>query len=290
MKNNIFSGSAVALVTPFDKNDNVDYKRLADLIEFHIASNTSAVVVCGTTGESPTLSHKEKIKITEESVKIAAGRIPIISGTGSNNFLSAKSLSIEAQKCGADALLIITPYYNKTSQTGIIKYFYGIADAVEIPIIMYDVPSRTGMEIKLETYKELSEHPNIAAVKDAKGDLDKIIGIKQICGDKIDIYSGCDDLILPYMSCGAKGVISVTANIYPNEIAELCGYCENNDYMKALDLQKKLYNINKALFSSVNPIPIKSAMRLIGKDCGKCRMPLYDLNEKETEQLNTALL
>ncbi len=290
MKRNIFSGSAVALVTPFDKNDNVDYKMLAELIEYHIASGTSAIVVCGTTGESPTLSPKEKIKITEESVKIAAGRIPIISGTGSNNFYNAKVLSIEAQNCGADALLVITPYYNKTTQTGLIHYFYGIADAVDIPIIMYDVPSRTGMEIKLESYEELSKHPNICGVKDAKGDLDKIIGIKEICDDTINIYCGCDDLILPYISCGAKGVISVTANIYPKEIDALCGYCENNDYANALDLQKKLYKINKALFSSVNPIPIKTAMKLIGKDCGKCRMPLYDLNEKETEQLKTALL
>ena len=290
MKNLIFNNSAVALVTPFDKNDNVDYEMLGELIEFHIASGTSAIVVCGTTGESPSLSHDEKIQITKESVKIAAGRIPIIAGTGSNNFLSAKTLSVEAQNCGADALLVITPYYNKTSQKGLIRYFYDIADAVDIPIIMYDVPSRTGMEIKLESYKELSRHPNIAAVKDAKGDLDKIIGIKRICGDDMQIYSGCDELIVPYMSCGANGVISVCANIYPEYIAKLCNYCEINDYGSAWELQKKLYDVNKALFSSVNPIPVKSAMKLIGKDCGKCRMPLYDLDDNETEQLKNALI
>lgn len=277
------------MVTPFDKNDNIDLPKLKELIEFQINSETDAIVVCGTTGESPTLSLDEKLTIINESVKIAAGRIPIIAGTGSNNYYTAQKTSVEAQKCGANAILVITPYYNKTSQTGLINYFYGIADAVDIPIIMYDVPSRTGMEIKLESYKVLSQHPNIAAVKDAKGDLGKIIGIKQICGDKIDIYSGCDDLILPYMACGAKGVISVTANIFPKEIKSLCKYCENNEYASALEMQSRLYPVNKALFSNVNPIPIKAAMRLMGKDCGKCRMPLCDLSKSEEEKLKEAL-
>lgn len=270
MRKPIFTGCGVALVTPFNKSGDIDYDELKRLIEAHIQCRTSAVIICGTTGESPALSKSEKEKLITKAIEFAAGRIPVIAGTGSNNFLSAISLSKYAANAGADGLLVITPYYNKTTESGIIEYYSAISDAVDIPIIMYDVPSRTGIEIPVSAYRELSKIKNIVGVKDAKGDLAKIIDIKRICGDNFYIYSGCDELTLPYLSCGASGVISVAANIMPKLMNKVC-------QDKALEDQIIISEISKALFCEVNPMPIKAIMDLLGYNTGKCRAPLTEM-------------
>ena len=236
MANHIFTGSGVALITPMHSDGSVNYEALADLLEFHVANKTDAIIACGTTGEAATLSEKEHCEVLSFTAEKINGRIPVIAGTGSNDTAFAVMLSKAAQKYGVDALLTVTPYYNKTSQAGLVKHFNVIADAVDIPIILYNVPSRTGCNIKPKTYEELCKHPNIVAAKEASGDISQVALIRSLCGDKLDIYSGNDDQTVPFMSLGALGVISVFANICPEEMHNICQLCLDNDFAEAQKL------------------------------------------------------
>ena len=278
MANHIFTGSGVALITPMNSDGSVNYEALADLLEFHVANKTDAIIACGTTGEAATLSEKEHCRVLEFTAEKINGRIPVIAGTGSNDTAFAVMLSKEAQKTGADALLTVTPYYNKTSQAGLIKHFNVIADAVDLPIILYNVPSRTGCNIQPKTYAELCKHPNIAAAKEASGDISQVALIRSLCGDKLDIYSGNDDQTVPFMSLGALGVISVFANICPLEMHEICRLCLDNDFVAAQKMHFHYIELMNIMFSDVNPIPIKTAMNLFGFDAGECRLPLVPMS------------
>lgn len=280
MKPTLFKGSGVALITPYDKDNRINLQKIKELIELHIKAGTKAIILCGTTGESPALTFDEKIKIFEESVKVSSGRVPIIAGTGSNNTASAVKLSIEAQKCGVNGLLCVTPYYNKTSQKGLLGHFFEIADNVDIPIILYNVPSRTGMDINIETYKKLSEHQNIIAVKEACGNIEKILEIRNSCNDDLSIYSGNDEILVPSLSAGCIGIISVAANIIPSTINSICETYKDGKAKICTEEQLYWFELFKSMFCEVNPIPIKEAMNYLGYNVGNCRKPLCNM-EKE---------
>lgn len=289
MKNTIFTGAGVAIITPMNKDGSVNYDALSDIIEDQIANHTDAIITCGTTGESACLTdkeHKEVIKFTVERVN---HRIPVIAGTGSNHTDYAVMLSKEAENLGADAILVVTPYYNKTSQRGLIVHYTTIADSVNVPIILYNVPSRTGVNISVDTLKTLSKHKNIAAVKEASGNISQIASIMAACGDDLDVYSGNDDQIVPIMSLGGKGVISVLSNVAPKLTHDICEYCLNGDYKKASELQLKYLDLCHALFCDVNPIPVKEAMNILGFNAGECRLPLYKMEDEKIEKLKKAL-
>lgn len=278
MKTPIFTGSGVAIVTPMNTDGSVNYSSFDELIEFQIANGTDAIVACGTTGESATLSEKEHCEVLEHVSKRVNGRVPVIAGAGSNDTATAIALSKAAQSYGADAILSVTPYYNKTSQAGLIRHFMTIADSVDIPVILYNVPSRTGCNIKPETYAELSKHQNIVATKEANGDISSVSKTLSLCGDNLSVYSGNDDQTVPFMSLGALGVISVFANICPREMHDITGYCLANNFVEASKLNFKYIELMDMLFSDVNPIPIKTAMNLFGLDCGECRLPLVPMS------------
>jgi len=289
MKKTIFTGAAVALVTPFLEDGTVNYKKLAELIEFQIANGTDAIVACGTTGEASTLTdeeHKEVIRFTVEKV---AGRIPVIAGTGSNDTAYSLELSQYAKEVGADAHLQVTPYYNKTTQKGLIKHFEYVADRVDLPMILYNVPGRTGMNILPETYGELCKHPNIVAAKEANGDVAALVKTMDICGDELDIYSGDDGLIVPMMSLGAKGVISVLSNIKPKETHEICQLFMDGKIAESAKMQKAYNNLINALFIETNPIPVKTALNVMGFEVGECRLPLCEMGEANLEKLKKYL-
>ncbi len=288
MKNTIFTGAGVAIVTPF-ANGTINYEKLAELIEFQIANKTDAIIICGTTGETSTLTdaeHKEAIRWTVQQVN---KRVPVIAGTGSNHTEYSLELSKFAKDVGADALLLVTPYYNKTSQTGLIKHFTYIADKVDLPIILYNVPSRTGMTIKPNTYLELSKHKNIVAAKEASGDISAIIETVALCRDNLDIYSGNDDQIVPMLSLGGKGVISVLSNILPLKTHNICSLFFEGKIKESLDLQLKLLEFTNTLFIEVNPIPVKTALNLLGYDVGELRMPLCEMSSNNLEILKTSM-
>ena len=290
MKKRVFTGCATALVTPFNDDCSVNYPRLRQLVDEQIKGGVDALVICGTTGESATLDNDEHIRVLEEAVLAADKRVPIIAGTGSNDTMYAAQLSQHAEALGVDALLMVTPYYNKTSQTGrIIHYFY-IVDRVKTPSILYDVPSRTGTAIKPETYKELSKHENIVAVKEANGDISSIAKTRSLCGDDLDVYSGNDDEIVPIMSLGGIGVISVLSNILPRETHNICEEFFKGNVEKACELQLKYVSLVNALFSDVNPIPVKEAMNMMGLGMGPLRMPLAPMNEAAKENLRKELI
>lgn len=284
MKKTIFTGSATALVTPIN-DKGVDFDSLKNLVEFQIENSTDALVICGTTGEAPTLEDGEHLDAIECAVSCAKGRIPVIAGTGSNNTDHAIMMNKEAQKRGADALLWVTPYYNKTTQRGLIKHYEALAASTDLPAILYNVPSRTGVDIKPESVEHLSKIENIVAIKEATGDVARAADIISRCGDRIDVYSGNDDIIVPLMSIGAKGVISVLSNIAPKETHDMCELCLEGDFKKAGDMQIKYFNLVKALFCEVNPIPVKTALNLMGKNAGKLRLPLYEMEDKNLEFL-----
>ena len=284
MKKTIFTGSATALVTPIN-DKGVDFDSLKNLVEFQIENSTDALVICGTTGEAPTLEDGEHLDAIECAVSCAKGRIPVIAGTGSNNTDHAIMMNKEAQKRGADGLLWVTPYYNKTTQRGLIKHYEALAASTDLPAILYNVPSRTGVDIKPEAVEHLSKIENIVAIKEATGDVARSADIISRCGDRIDVYSGNDDIIVPLMSIGAKGVISVLSNIAPKETHDMCELCLEGDFKKAGDMQIKYFNLVKALFCEVNPIPVKTALNLMGKNAGKLRLPLYEMEEKNLEFL-----
>ena len=285
----IFTGSAVAIVTPFNEQ-GVDFNKLKELIEWHIESRTDAIVICGTTGEASTMSEQERKETIKFTVDVVNKRIPVIAGTGSNNTKAAIDMSRWAESIGVDALLVITPYYNKTTQQGCIAHFKAIATAVSLPIIIYNVPSRTGLNIAPATLYELSKLDNIAAVKEASGNISQIAEIAHLCGDRLDIYSGNDDQILPIMALGAKGVISVLANVVPKETHELCRAFLDGDLSKALKLQLDMLPLINALFIETNPIPVKEAMNLMGMNVGFLRLPLVNMASKNLDVLKKELL
>lgn len=285
MKKSIFRGSGVALVTPMNDEGLINYNMLGELIEFHIQNKTDAIISCGTTGESATLTQEEHREIIKYTVDHVRGRVPVIAGTGSNNTRHSIDMSKEAEALGADGLLVVTPYYNKTSQSGLVKHYYAIADSVNIPIIVYNVPSRTGCNIKPETYLELSKHPNIRAAKEASGDISAVAKIISLCKGELDIYSGNDDQIVPVLSLGGIGVISVFANICPDISHEIVNAYLRGDTLESAEKQLKYLKLINALFSDVNPIPVKAAMDIMGFPCGKCRLPLDTMDDKSFEKL-----
>ena len=286
-KQTIFTGAGVAIVTPMNPDGSVNYERYRELVEWQIQNGTDALISCGTTGESSTLDHEEHIEVMRAAVEQAAGRVPVISGTGSNDTRYCIELSLEAQRLGADALLLVSPYYNKTSQRGLIAHYTAIADAVELPIILYNVPSRTGVDIKPETIARLAAHPRIVAVKEANGNISAAAQVAALCD--IDIYSGNDDQIVPLLSLGSKGVISVLSNILPQQTHDICAKWFAGDVAGSRALQLELLELANALFSDVNPIPVKEAMNLMGMQVGDCRLPLLGMDEAGRGKLAAVL-
>lgn len=285
----IFQGSAVAIVTPFNEN-GVNFEKLKTLLEWHIKEGTDAIVICGTTGEATTLTEKETKDTIKFTVDVINKRIPVIAGTGSNNTVSAISMSKYAESVGVSGLLVITPYYNKTTQNGLIKHFKAINDEVKTPIILYNVPSRTGINIAPTTLVKLSELNNVVAIKEASGNISQIVQMKALCRDSIDIYSGNDDQIVSIMSLGGKGVISVLANIMPRKVHEMAEKCLNNNFKEALDIQLDTLSLANTLFVETSPIPIKTAMNLIGLEVGPLRLPLCEMESNNEEILKAALI
>ncbi len=289
MKNTIFTGAGVAIVTPMNADGSINYEQLASYIEFQISNGTDAIISCGTTGESSTMTDEEHIEVMRFTIEKVNHRIPVICGTGSNDTAYAVNLSKTAEALGADGLLLVTPYYNKTSQRGLVKHFKAIADAVKIPCIVYNVPSRTGVNISLDTYKELAEVENIVATKEASGNISAVAKIIAECGDKLDVYSGNDDQIVPIMSLGGKGVISVLSNVLPKETHMITEYCLKNDFVSASKLQIEYLDLINKLFIDVNPIPVKEALNILGMNAGECRMPLCSMTDANVETLRNSM-
>lgn len=285
MKKTVFTGAGVAIVTPMNADFSIHYEKLGELIDWQIENGTDAIIICGTTGESTTMSDDEHVECIRFAVKKTAGRIPLIAGCGSNDTSYAVWLSREAEAAGADALLHVTPYYNKTSQRGLVRHFTAVADATGLPVILYNVPSRTGLDIQPETYKTLSQHPNIVATKEANGNISAVIKTVSLCGDDLAIYSGNDDQIIPLMALGGKGVISVLSNIMPRRVHEICRLFLEGKTAEAARLQTDLIPLIDALFSDVNPIPVKEALNLMGKNTGPCRMPLIEMTDSARDVL-----
>ncbi|MGN1319847.1 MAG: 4-hydroxy-tetrahydrodipicolinate synthase [Acutalibacteraceae bacterium] len=290
MKKRIFTGAATALVTPMNDDGSVNFGRLKTLVEEQINGGIDALVICGTTGEKSTLRYDEHLKVIEEAANACNHRVPIIAGTGSNDTVYSVELCNDAESVGADAFLMVTPYYNKTSQAGLVAHYNYIADRVNKPIILYNVPSRTGVNIKPLTYKEISKHPNIVATKEASGDLSAIAQIKYLCGDDLDIYSGNDDQTVPILSLGGIGIISVLSNIAPRVMHDICDLYLNGKTNEATKLQLKYIGLMNAMFCDVNPIPVKEAMNMLNMNAGPCRMPLCPMSKENKEFLKSKLI
>ena len=289
MKKRVFTGAATALITPMNRDGSVNLARLETLVEEQITGGIDALLICGTTGEKSTLNYEEHVKVIETAAKANAGRVPLIAGTGSNDTVYSVGLCADAEKMGADAFLMVTPYYNKTSQRGLVAHYNYIADRVNKPIILYNVPSRTGVAIQPETYKELSRHPNIVATKEANGDISSVVKTRYLCGGDLDIYTGNDDQIVPTLSLGGIGVISVLSNILPGEVHKICAEYLAGNTEKAAEMQIKYSGLISALFSDVNPVPVKAAMDIMGLEAGPCRLPLYNMSESALETLKAKL-
>lgn len=289
MKKTVFTGSGVAIATPMHEDGSVNFECLDALIDFHLENKTDSIISCGTTGESATLSHEEHCKVLEHTIRRVNKRIPVIAGVGSNDTAYSLELAKEAAAYGADALLSVTPYYNKASQAGLVKHFTYVADRVDLPMILYNVPSRTGCSIQPETYLELSKHPNIVATKEANGNISAIAKTIALCGDDLDIYSGNDDQVLPILALGGKGVISVFANICPAETHDICEKFFQGDLAGSRELFLKYLPLMEDLFMDVNPIPVKEAMNMMGMECGPCRLPLCEMSPAAKEKLAAAL-
>lgn len=289
MKKTVFKGSGVAVITPFIGGDAIDYPALERILNYQVENGTDAVIICGTTGESSTLTDAEHRNAISFAVKTVAGRIPVIAGTGSNDTAYFLDLSRYAAEAGADALLAVTPYYNKCSQAGLVKHFECVADRVDLPMILYNVPSRTGVNIMPETCAELAKHPNIVAIKEASGNISQIMRTAYLCGDELQIYSGNDDQIVPILALGGIGVISVLANCLPRETHDICRYWFEGKQSESLALQLKYHPLIEALFCDVNPIPVKEAMKLLGWCDGSLRMPLTNISGKNEERLHIEL-
>lgn len=289
MKKPVFTGAAVAIITPMHADGSVNYDELGRIIEDQIANHTDAIVICGTTGESPALDHEEHTQCIRYTVQKVAGRVPVIAGTGSNDTRYAIQLSQQAQEDGADALLLVTPYYNKTSQAGLIAHYTAIANAVDLPCILYNVPSRTGCNLQPATLAELAKLPNINAVKEASGNISQVAEIAELCGGELNIYSGNDDQIVPLLALGGKGVISVLSNVAPQYTHDLCAKWLAGDTAGSLEMQLKALPLCKALFADVNPIPVKWAMNRLGWQAGACRLPLVEPSAAVQARLETAM-
>lgn len=288
MKQPVFSGSGVAIITPFT-NDGIDYPALARLLDFQLENGTDAIIVCGTTGEAAAMSYEERVRAIEAVVRHVDGRIPVIAGTGSNNTENAITLSRDASSAGVDALLVVTPFYNKATPKGLIRHYTAIADAVEKPVILYHVPSRTGVKCTAEIYAALAEHPNIVGVKEAGGDLALVQKTRELCPKDFYIWSGNDDETAPIMLFGGKGVISVAANVMPKAMHRLTDACLNGDFVAAGQMQLKLRKLCKALFWEVNPIPVKTAMSMMGFCQERFRLPMCEMEEENRARLRTVL-
>lgn len=281
----LFKGSGVAIVTPFTKDNEVDFDKLSELLEYHVENKTDAIIICGTTGEAVTLNDKEHKETMKHAIDVIDGRIPVIAGTGSNSTDHAIELSQSAEEFGADALLVVTPYYNRATDRGLIKHFTKIADNVSIPIILYNVPGRTGVNMNAKVVAELSKHKNIQGVKEASGDLGLAGEIIRLCPDDFYVYSGNDDVIVPMLSLGGSGVISVVANILPKETHEMVKSYLDGDIEKARDLQLNMKGLIDSLFTEPNPIPVKTAMNLLGMEVGDLRLPLCEMEDDTLENL-----
>ena len=292
MKKVIFTGSGVAIVTPMKPDGQVDFEELGRMIEFQIENGTDSIVICGTTGESATLKDGEHLECIRCAVETTAGRVPVIAGTGSNDTTHAVEMSREAAALGADAVLLVTPYYNKTSQAGLVKHFNTIVDAAGLPAILYNVPSRTGINIQPETALELSKNPLICGIKEASGNISQIAQMAALCGDELPLYSGNDDQVVPLLSLGGKGVISVVANIDPARMHRMCQLWFEGKTAESARLQLESMGLCKAMFCDVNPIPVKAAMNMMGWNAGPCRLPLAPLSQEHeafvTAQLHSA--
>ena len=286
----IFEGAGVALVTPFTESGEVNYEKLEALLEEQIAGGTDAIIACGTTGESATMSYEEHLDVIRFTCKVVNKRIPVIAGTGSNCTREAIHLSKEAEKAGADGLLLVTPYYNKATQNGLIAHYTAIAESVNIPCLLYHVPTRTGLTMKPETIVKLCrEVPNIVGVKEASGNFSAISEIMHLANGCVDLYSGNDDQIVPLLALGGKGVISVVSNVAPELVHNCCQAFFDGDTAKARDLQLEMLPLSDALFCEVNPIPIKYAMNLLGWEAGECRLPLVEPSEAHQAQIENTL-
>lgn len=287
-KTPIFKGSCTAIVTPFG-DSGIDYERMAQLIDFQYDNGTAALVVCGTTGENATMTRYEHEALIEFTCRHNDGRMKIIAGVGSNDTAKALGFAQCALRCGADGILMVTPYYNKATQRGLIEHFTYVADRVDVPMIVYNVPSRTGIGITLDTYIELSKHPNINGVKEASGDFSLFAATRAACGNDLFIWSGNDDNTVPMMALGALGVISVASNVVPAAVAKLCELCLDGNFPQAQQLYFKYAKLFSNLFIETNPIPVKSAMKLIGLDCGKLRLPLTELSPASLSTLTETM-
>lgn len=282
----IFTGAGVAIITPFHADGSINYEKLEELVDFHCNNGTDSIVICGTTGESATMTEEEHVECIKRTVEFTKGRIPVIAGTGSNCTQTAIELSVEAEKVGADGLLLVTPYYNKATQAGLIQHYTMVANAVKLPILMYSVASRTGVNIEPETVAALVNNvENIVGIKEASGNISQIAKMMNLTDGKMDLYSGNDDQIVPLMSLGGLGVISVLSNVAPQYTHDICEKYLSGDVKESRDLQLKALPLIGQLFSEVNPIPVKKAMNLMGMEVGPLRMPLTELTEGNTDKL-----
>ena len=282
----IFTGAGVALITPMNEDGSVNYEKLRELLEFHVANKTDAIIICGTTGEASTLSDEEHLECIRFACEVINKRIPVIAGTGSNCTQSAIELSKEAEKSGVDGLLLVTPYYNKATQNGLKAHYKAIAKEVNVPIILYNVPSRTGTRLAPQTVVDLChEVPNIVGVKDATGDISEVAELMSLAKGTVDVYSGNDDQIVPILSLGGKGVISVLSNILPKETHDMVASYLEGDVAKSCEMQLKYFDLVKALFCEVNPIPVKKALNLMGMEVGSLRLPLTEMEDANAKRL-----
>lgn len=286
----IFKGAGVAIVTPMNEDGSVNYEKFGELIEFQIANGTDAIIVCGTTGESSTLTHEEHLDTIKYCVDKVAKRIPVVAGTGSNCTETAVYLSQEAEKYGVDGILLVSPYYNKATQKGLYRHFKTVADSVKVPAILYNVPSRTGCNILPETVVKLCKDvENIVGVKEASGNISQIAMTAALCGDELPLYSGNDDQVVPILALGGKGVISVVSNVAPEPMHRMCQLWFEGKTKESLDLQLQLMGLCKAMFCEVNPIPVKAALGMMGLPAGPCRLPLVPLSDDHAEQVRREL-
>ena len=288
MAKRVFQGSLVALVTPF-RDGKVDEATLKELVEFQIKNGTDAIVPCGTTGESPTLDHDEHNRVVDIVITAVNKRIPVVAGTGSNSTAEAISLTRHAKQAGADGALIVLPYYNKPTQKGLTEHCRAIADAVDLPLILYNIPGRTGVNMLPETVAQLADHPNIIRMKEATGNLEQMTQDIVLCGDKLSFLSGDDTLTLPLMAVGGRGIISVVANIVPRDVADMTHAFLNGDWKRARELHLKLFPLSQAMFIETNPIPVKTALAMMGKIREEFRLPLCPMTEANRKKLETAL-
>jgi len=285
MKDIIFKGCATAIVTPFDENDNINFDEFKRLVDFQIDNKIDGIVICGTTGEASTLSKEEKEELIKYCVKVVNKRVPVVAGVGCNNTKTVIENEVYAEKVGADGLLVVTPYYNKTTQKGLVEHYKTIAENTSLPIILYNVPGRTGLDILPETYLELSKIKNIVATKEASGDISKVLKIRRLCKDNLNIYSGNDDQIVPILSLGGIGVISVLSNIMPKYTVEMIEKYLNSKIGEASKMQIEVATLIECLFKEVNPIPVKAALNILGFNCGNPRLPLIKCSQELKEKL-----